>query len=181
MPELIALRVKIGLNEKGAHKYPDFNKLGVVKSSGMDWAHYLDSKGSGWQYDKVAGHKEVDAESPNYGEWIGQILVPVEFADEAKALFPLQVEELSPEEAKRFYEERCAVGIPEYLVDEGVLAAIKFRKEMGIVLSQRELDAIDPDKDEPGIVRPKDRSWDNVCSKRGWEVKARPGQKPKKV
>ena len=54
--ELVPIKVKILLNEKRQHKFPDFNALPADVRQGMDWAHFIDAYGTGWHYDKVCGH-----------------------------------------------------------------------------------------------------------------------------
>lgn len=174
--DLVALKVKIGLANRGA-LYPAFNSLPTVASSGLDWSQYIDQFGSGWLYD-CCGHKEEDAASPR-GIQFGMILVPESFAVEAVTSFPNQCEILSPMQAERFYDDRHARDFDDEEIDERVLKAIKAKQDLGIALTQKQLDAIDPSKPERGIRANRRKKFTTFLADRGIHVTTpNPGNGP---
>lgn len=106
MADLAGLKVKIGLRANGSAKYPNFNQLLSVQSSGMDWSTYVDRQGTGWIYDKV-GHDEEDAptSSPRGMQW-GILICPEQFVDEAVAAFPSECTRMTETEVETFYDTR---------------------------------------------------------------------------
>ena len=117
MRELAAIKVKIGIKKTGRnaghHEFPDFNRLPIVQTSGMDWSRYVDAYGESWHYDKVSGHRDDDVDSP-FGNWDGMLIVPVEFADEAVQMFPELVSRLTEMECGEFYDSRCHANESEF-------------------------------------------------------------------
>lgn len=157
--QLVPMLIKIGLKaEKGqsVNDYPDFNKLQCVIDSGLDWSYYLDVYGTGWHYDHSCGHAGERADGDKFdsphGKWMGLVLVPEIFGQEAEAMFPEVIDALTEEEAEDFYDHKHSVRIPDQTIDDKIIAAIAVRQNAGLTLSQKELDAIDPEKSQPGIV-----------------------------
>lgn len=176
--QLCALKVRIGLHEHNGHaKYPDFGSLPCVKESGMDWAHYIDTKGTGWAYDKC-GHREHSEDSP-YGQQWGMLLIPPEFCEQACAAFPDDCQHISEEDASTFWETKAHGHLPEVSHNADTLAGIKAeiqllqtiiaasddvdeQKALGEQLTaaiERAKAAVDPDHDHPGVTRNKQKCW----------------------
>lgn len=176
--QLCALQVLIGLHEHNGHaKYPDFGSLPCVKESGMDWAHYIDTKGTGWAYDKC-GHKEHTDDSP-FGQQWGMLLIPPEFCEQACAAFPNECRHLSEAEAEAFWEHKAHAHLPEVSHNADTLAGIKAeiqllrevkdccsdfaekdRYEALLTAAiQRAKQAVDPDHNHPGVSRNKQKCW----------------------
>jgi len=170
MADLVALRVKIGLDESTGHaKYPNFNLLAVVLASGMDWSGYIDRHGSGWLYD-CCGHEEEDAESPRGQQW-GMILVPDAFATQAVAMFPTDCTRLTAAQAESFYDSKHARDFEEEEVDVQLLQKIKAKQDLGIALNQQERRAIDPRDEGVRGVRPNRRKrFSTFRQDRGFNV-----------
>lgn len=158
MINLKALKVKIGLNADGTAQYPNFEKLDVIQSSPMAWTKYVDVQGMGWLYDKTSGHKDETANSPRGQQW-GMLLVPAEFADQAVAMYPNECTSLTEVEAQSFFEEKAKVNEPHIKADDSVVNALRAKKEAGLTLTQEDLDALDPDKPNPGVVKNQEKKW----------------------
>ena len=122
--QLAALKVKIGTNADGSAKYPSFNSLQSIIDSGLDWAKYIDSKGTGWHFDKCCGHREEDAESPLGMQW-GLLLVPEQFATEAAAAFPSVCSRLTEQQCEAFFDHRVAAEEEDELEDEQALQRLE--------------------------------------------------------
>jgi hypothetical protein len=160
--DLVPIKVKIGLNSKGHAGYPNFNLVSSSVRKGMDWAEYVDAHGTGWHYDKTSGHKDHTLDSP-YGQQWGMILVPKDFADEVVALFPSDCTKLTELEAEDFYDNKAHKHEPEFKVDEESLKIYDVKEKFKISLTPEEetkkSKALDPDDDEPGITRNKNKTW----------------------
>lgn len=157
--ELVAIQVKLGKHpNKGEILYPDFNQLQVVKDSGVDWMVYVDLYGSGWLYDKKYGHAELGPDSP-VGTWLGCLLVPKIFADEAIAMYPALVTKLIETEFEIFYDERNQAKTPDEIINKEILEGIKTKQDLELVLTTNQNKALDPEDDTPGIVKNKRKMW----------------------
>lgn len=172
--DLVPIKVKIGLREDNSAKYPDFNQLQVVKTSGMDWSHYIDKYGTGWMYDTI-GHRETaknndEWDSP-YGQQWGVILVPESFATQAVNLFPDEVKTIDETKTKSFYESRVTPDQPNVMVDAEVLESIRQRESLGIDVTEEKTKALDPDDPSPGVVKNKNKKWDDFKIKTGFQIK----------
>lgn len=173
MPELVALKVKIKLglkNGKIQHIYPDFNALDPSVRDDMDWALFLDYKGTGWHYDKICGFGETDPYNPDPDVWLGAITVPQPFADAALFMFPNEVEELDESDLQTFYDDRAHVQEPEQNYDVNVLQAIKAKKQLKRTMTQSDADSLDPDKPNPGIVKNWRKKWTDFKAKKGIKI-----------
>lgn len=166
---LIPIKVRIGTSESGGAKYPPFNNLLSVQSTGLDWSKYIDVHGSGWLYDEI-GHKEEDADSPRGQQW-GMLLVPEDFATEAVAAFPDDVEVVDEVEAEDFYNNRVAARQPEELLDNEVLQGIKLKQDLGLQLTQDQQDALDPEKPARGIRKNERKTFAGFTAERGLTLK----------
>lgn len=174
---LVILKVKIGTNEKGAAKYPDFNSIPSNIRGNMDWSSYIDSFGSGWIYDSV-GHKEEvingdEFDSPLGNQW-GMILVPSAFASSAESLFPNEVKVIEEVVAKDFYDNRVAAKQPEHLVDIKALEAIKVREDLGEDVSLLKQKSLDPNDKTPGLSVNKNKTWEGFKENKNITIDKKP-------
>ena len=188
MSELVALKVRIGLNKSGGAKYPDFGSLPIVRESGADWANWVDAHGSGWLYSKC-GHKEHEDDSPCGEQW-GMLLVPVEFAQQANRADPDCCTMLSEAEASEFYESKCCRDMPEVKHYADALNAISAEINLLTLLREttegdvqtkharlleaaieRAKQAVDPDDQAKGITLNLDKRWTTFKAKHGFVVK----------
>jgi len=156
--ELTPLKVIIRLKPNGQAKYPNFNRLLSVMDSDMDWCRYVDFYGLGWHYDKTCGHKEDSVDSP-LGTQIGVLIVPKEFADEAIEEFPDDCSAMTEVELQDFYDNKAHIHEPDEIFDMSILEGIQVKNSLGIPLTTQQLDAINPDKNTPGIRKNKNRYW----------------------
>ena len=151
MADLVPIKVKITKRANGQAKYPDFNQLSIVSSSGVGWSHYIDTYGTGWIYNKVENLGTGASEGQ------GLILIPKAFADEAVATFPDEVTKLTEAQAKTFYDDKHGSQLPEELVNEEALKPFEVKERMGVTLTATEetkkAKALDPDDPEPGITK----------------------------
>lgn len=179
--DLVPLKVKIGKwgaeafgdHKPGHNKYPDFDMLQPVRNSGLSWSKYVDIYGTGWMYDKAAGHDDEDPESPA-GTWIGILCVPKDFADEAAFRFPDTCSKMTEEELEAFYDSRIGAYLPEVNVNDSVLAYYDAVDRAGISMSnadrQKKLKALDPDDPEPGVRRNHRKTWAQLKAKKGLRI-----------
>lgn len=178
--ELVPLKVKIlrkvkSSNGKSAmvNDYPDFNSLDAELRDGMDWCYFIDKYG-GWHYDKVSGFGEADDaditdphNNPDQSCQYGCFLVPKNFAKAAIEKFPDRVFELSEEHWETFHDNRAHVNEPDEIVDHNIVNTINSKKNLGVKITSRDLDALNPDKsDVPGITRNLRKRWQDVKTRR---------------
>ena len=158
--ELVPLKVKILLKPNGNALYPDFNKLQIIKDSGMDWSFYIDiySDGMGWHYDKTSGHLEETSDSP-VGQQFGVLLLPDLFVKQAVAMFPNICSEITELECEKFYDEKAHVKDADEIIDNTVLESIKLKQELGLSLTKQQRAALDPNNSTPGIIKNKNKKW----------------------
>jgi len=154
---LVPLHVKIGLKDGSYHAFPDFNKIDPSLRDNMDWSYYVDKFG-GWHYDQTSGHRDDSPHSPR-GQWLGMLLVPGAFAQEAVRLFPEQCIILTETETEDFYNNYAHINDPEIYEDEKILTAIAAKKQLGIKLSQLDTNALDPEHPQPGRRVNKRKTW----------------------
>ncbi len=175
--DLVALKVKIGLkgadwpkaDERGHALYPNFNQLPSVASSGMDWAHYVDTYGEGWQYDKKCGHREEDAGSPRGMQW-GILIIPKEFADEAVAAFSGVCSVVDEGTLETFWNERAHAHEPDERIDDVVLRGIEAKQKLNKSLTPGQKKALNPEDDTPGIRKNHRRYWADYKAKQGIRI-----------
>lgn len=175
--ELVAIKVRIGLDHKNHHRYPAFNALPSGVREGLDWSRFVDKYG-GWLYDKKAGHRETDDESPA-GYWFGVVIVPELFAVEAADLFSKDIEVLNENDLRRFYEERVTHNQPEILDDLEILQALAAKKQLGIALSDDDQMALDPDSEHRGRRRNKEKQLSDMMANRGVSISSAATQRAK--
>lgn len=190
MPELSAIKARIGLRANGSAKYPDFGKLPVVVESGIDWSHYIDVHGLGWMYDKTSGHRDETPESPLGQQW-GMLVVSEAFADQAVATFPEDCVRMTDAECEAFYDEKAALHLDDETLDTDTLqglnaewqlldvlyqdgtSAVRLQLEpRRVKLRQKIEGALDPDSPERGVRENKDRRWRDRIARSGVTIKA---------
>lgn len=201
MAELVPLRIKIGLNEQGQHKFPNFDQISPSIRKGMDWSKYVDKYGLGWHYDKVDGHGEGIYGSE---EWGGYLVVPEDFANAAVALFPNEVEIRNETDFENFYNDRAHVREPELQYDLETLQGIELKSrilrefvedgddhplvsaeakakkaagqkvKLSDILSENDKKALDPDSPEPGIRKNKRKKWQDFKALKKITIKQLP-------
>jgi hypothetical protein len=177
---LVALEINVGLDpETGYADYPNFNLISSATRQGMDWAKYIDAHGNGMHYDKTCGHKEDSAESP-YGHQFCCLCVPKAFADEALALFPDKVRELTEVEFEDFHDNKAHAHESDENIATDVLNGLNARRTLMKALAQdtAQLDvkiakALDPlDKTEQGVLKNDNRLWADSKAVKGIELKS---------
>ncbi len=168
--ELVALKVKIGLDSKNYHNFPAFNTLPGAVRGGVDWSIFIDRFG-GWHYDQVCGHADDEVTSPR-GNWDGMLLIPEDFANAAVAAFPDTCSVLIESDAEKFYNERGHVRDPAIKEDTQVLQAIQAKVALGVEQDQGDTDALDPDHPAPGRRRNNKKTFAGFKSTQGFSVKA---------
>lgn len=166
MADLVPIKVKIGLKKNNHCLYPDFNSLPVVQEAKQDWAYYVGT----WYYDNKCGHDEEDKYSP-IGYWYGMLLIPEEFASQAKKKFPDEIEILSEADTEKFYNERHAIHFPDEDIDTQLLEGISLKKQLGIPLTLHQKRAIDPEDEIKGITKNKNKTWKDHAKSRKINIK----------
>ena len=163
--DLVPIKIRIGLKKDGSALYPDFNDLPIVAASGIDWSYYVDAEGSGWLYD-CCGHKESEPGSPTGMQW-GMLLVPAAFATDATDAFPADVTRLTSTEAVQFYDTQHAREFEDEEIRQDIVDAIRSKQALELALTPRQLDAIDPTTDTPGIRANPRKTFNSFITKRG--------------
>lgn len=189
--ELVPIKVRIGLNSKRQHDYPNFNLVSSEVRKGMDWSNYIDAFGTGWHYDKVCGHRETDEgndqvpmghrhRNTEVGVQFGVMCVPEDFALEAESLFPNAVEILDEDELQSFYEERCTVFEPDEEIDKDVVDHLMMKQKLedaGLLPAPTEAEKasrrrmLDKEQNVPGIRKNKRKRWADFKASRGVTIK----------
>lgn len=173
--DLVALKFHAGLhtedkgsNKIGHAKYPDFNRVDIATRKGMDWCGYIDAFGIGMQYDKACGHKEENLESP-FGKQCCVIAVEEAFADEALALFPTELTELTSVEFEAFYNDKAHAHEMAEHIDTDVLDAIAQKEALGLAVPEK-ADAVDVTTETRGIRKNHNKVWADKKVKSGVNV-----------
>jgi hypothetical protein len=187
--QLVGLKFQVGLHSSddasrgvkvGHAKYPNFNLVSSATREGMDWCKYIDVKGIGMQYDKACGHKEDSVDSP-FGEQTCVIAVPEAFADEAVALFPGLVNEMTEAEFIAFYDGKAHAHEDEENIDTDALNGLKARRDLMVTqgmntaaIDNKIKKALDPNNEsERGVKKNKDKTWANVMASKGVSIRTR--------
>ncbi len=163
MKDLIAIKVKIGIDNEGRAKYPEFNQIDILIRQGLDWSKYIDVYGLGWQYDKTSGHKEDSTESP-FGQQWGVLIVPEDFAQDAISRFPNEVTQIDETELENFYDNKAHVHEPDEKIDSKILEGIKLKQDLGQGLTADQTKALDPTDPTPGITKNNKKKWSDYKS-----------------
>jgi len=180
MQELVPIKVKILRKAREmpngkatvTNDYPDFNSIDAKLRNNMDWCYFVDQFG-GWHYDRVSKFGEADDvdvndphNNPDISCQYGGLLVPKDFAKEALKRFPDKVFELSEDLWEKFYNDRAHVDEPDEVINQRVIDIINAKKSLGLVMSSRDRDAVDPDKPTPGITKNLRKNWKDVKKRR---------------
>ena len=159
--ELVPIKVKIGLRSNGHADHPDWTRLPMINSD-SDVRQYCPS---GWIYDKSCGHQEASVDSPMGMQW-GCLLGTRKFVDEALATFPELITELTEAEFQDFYNNKARKHLSENSYDVDVLKGLETELNLREKLAQDTTDlkvkiakALDPNNDERGIKKNKERYW----------------------
>lgn len=171
----MAIKVKIGLKPNNHHDYPDWTRLNVVKQSGQGHMYKQDLMG-GWKYDKVCGHCEEGENSPCGMQW-GMLVTSPEYAMEATSVFPDKVFKMSEKEAEKFWNEHAYVRVPENKPDINVLNSLKIEFDLKQAIGENvdELKkkikkALDPNDNEPGLSKVKNKYWKDALKYYGIKI-----------
>jgi hypothetical protein len=89
-------------------------------------------------------------------QW-GVLMIPLEFASQAIAMFPDEVISLTQAECYDFYDNKAHAHEPDEILDNTVLEGIKAKQDLGIELTTAQLEALDPENDRKGICRNKNK------------------------
>lgn len=169
--ELVALRVKIGLNGNGYHDFPKFNQITSSLRGDVDWSIFVDRFG-GWHYDQVSGHDHEDAGVSERGNWNGMLMVPNDFAQAAVTMFPSTCSIIVETEAEDFYNNRGHIRDAEIKEDTTVLQAIAAKEALSIAQDQSDVDALNPDHPATGRRRNKKKTFAGFKTEQGITVKS---------
>jgi hypothetical protein len=168
MEEMAVLKLKVGLTSTGKYGYPDFNSLQVIQTlptdgngQRMNWNVYVDVYGLGMMYDKTSSMTDASVDSPR-GTYLAMIVAPKLFVDQAVAAFPAVCTKLSEADAKIFYESKITPFEDSETINMNILGAIKAKSDLSLSLTAEQTDALDPTKDQPGIVLNKRKFWDDL-------------------
>jgi len=173
MFSLVPIKVKIGLRANGHADHPNWLLLPMITSEDQLKANIP----YGWHYDKSCGHQEDNgSDSPHGMQW-GMLLVEKDFAIEAIAIFPSLVSEMTETEAEDFYDNRCCKHILENKINSTVLddlykELILTEKIKGntTALEAKISKALNPDNNEPGIFKNKDKIWKDMKVQRKFKI-----------
>lgn len=185
MQELVPIKVRIGLDDSGKHRYPNFNNLPADIRHNMDWAYFIDKHGLSWHYNAVCGHadfEEGDDYGCAHGEWAGCLCVPESFADAAVAAFPDDVKYITEAEFQDFYDNKAHIREPEFNVDEEVMKSFEIKHNalgMQATADLAYLRAIDPEDPAPGIRKNHNRYYKDFKAKRNFIIKDKAKKKKK--
>ena len=160
--DLVAIRIRVGIGVgKGGKRaiFPAFNNLPGTVRGDMDWSTFVDVFGTGLEYDNVAGYGKVDAYSTERMKQFVCTCIPSEFAVAAAAMFPEDVKIIDEAGMEIFYNERAHADSPEELADNERLQTIALKKQLDIVLSDEDNDALDPLKDTKGLRINPNKTW----------------------
>ncbi len=165
----IKIRIKRGnRNGRVRNIYPDFNSIDSVIRKDMDWSYFVDANGIGLHYDKLDGF----GEGTNPQEQFCATCVPKNFADEAVALFPNDVEIITETAFEIFYNDRAHIQEPDEILDAEILQGIVAKRNLGLPAKPSEDDALDPDKPCLGIRKNHNKTWARKKLKQGIAIHA---------
>lgn len=159
MIELVPIKIKVTKDARGMFIYPKFKKTLQFFKDNPDYQAFP------LLYDKKSDCKIETDGSPLGMRWCMK-LVPKKFAEEALLVYPDTVFEMTEEEAEEFYNNKAMAHMPENKYDiqilQGLQIELDLREKIGEPTSGLRVKikaAIDPDNDEPGIKKNKDRKW----------------------
>lgn len=188
MVDLVPIKVKILIGPDGMHQYPAFNKVPPQLRGDLNWSKFFD-RYTGWHYDKLSGHGEVDqrgdADDPHRNDdvkcWYGAACLPADFVEEAVREFPGLVEILPEASWERFYNERSHVHAETEILDLQDLQKLQARvalEQAGVaptpsaeILTLR-AEMLDPDNLRRGIRKNPEKTWEGYKTKKGITIRS---------
>lgn len=177
--EGVPIKVKIGLRPNGYADYPDWTALPLAVDApdreareAIVSAHQIVK----WVYDACCGHEEDEPDSPVGMQW-GMMIVTEQFADEAMALWPNLVFEMTEAEAEAFWNGRGMARVPDQGTDTEIITGLESQlnlmtaRAMDTTAINDKIDrALDPDDPEPGITRNVTKTWQGAKGRMGFGV-----------
>ncbi len=128
METIVPIKVKILLKPNNYADYPDWTQLPLAGTGTKEEreANVLKhQKLGGWKYDKTSGHQEDNGGDSPYGMQWGLMCVTRQYADEAIAMYPDRVTEMTETELEEFWDNRAHAHIPDNKLDRDELQALK--------------------------------------------------------
>ncbi len=163
----VPIKVSIGLRPNGHADHPDWTRLPLETIGGDRHETHQYIK---WRYDNTSGPESKLPDSP-IGIQLGMLVVSPTFADEAVAMFPNLVSKMTDAEARIFWETRANQKILAEKINTNRLQGLKVRRDLMVSLgnSTATIDleiakALDPNDPAPGVIKTKDKLWDDAKS-----------------
>jgi len=122
--DLVPIKVLLKRRPTGEADWPNFNAIDSSIRDNQPWSKFIDSKGTGWFYDKI----ENLGTGADHGT--ACTLVPEDFANAAVVQFPDTVSIIDETEFETFYDQRAMVRMPTEFLDTDVLQGITARKQL---------------------------------------------------
>lgn len=172
--QLIPIRLHVKYGPKNGtvqHLWPELNQVDAALRDNMDWCHFLDKFG-GWITDKLSGHGQVDAGNPDPDTWICCALLPEDFVNAAKALFPAEIEIIDEATIETFYNNRFAVKLPSVHINEDAMKVVAELRAQGVPdTDPRIAPVIDSANAAPGLNDNPLKTWAGFKTKKGVDIK----------
>jgi hypothetical protein len=170
----VAIKVKIGLKLDGSADYPNWKDLPMVVANQHDENPFQIVK---WRYD-CCGHAEDTPDSPAGQQW-GMMIVTEQFANEAVAMYPAQVNIMTEIDARAFWNNNVNKKTPADRVNSKALtdlnAELALRKSLTqdtTVLEAKIIKALNRDDDtESGVSKNKEKDFDDAKVYLGFTIK----------
>ncbi len=159
---LVPIKIKVvkGDETKGESPmaHPPFRYQGV------DIYNLIDRVGIGQHYEKNAGFSFGEDE-----QWTMTAL-PKDIAEAFIIVHPTRVFKMSNSEAQDFYENKAHIDEQDELIDVEIVQGIKLKQDLGLVLTVKQLKALDPNDSTPGIRKNLNKKWANFKVERKFTV-----------
>ena len=174
VPILFKIRPGVTTDGKRRYQYPAFHTLDKSVTDGLEWNQYVDAKGIGFHYDQTI---TLAGGAP---EQLVGTCVPESYAKVLVTEFKGAVEVVSEEVFEDFYNNKAHVLDPVEIIDNNILQSIILRKQaedMNLVATPAEhviryrADALDPQKNVPGIRENINKYWQSFKRLRGVSIK----------
>lgn len=169
MADGVPILVKIGVDARNYHVYPDWTLLPLAaagQTKEEKEALVSAQQIVKWQTDNVFSHNDDGPDSPK-GTWLGMMIVTEEYADQAVAMFPGVVTIMKEAEAKAFWEERVYIAVAPVKYDVDYLQGLKLEYELRTIakldtveVEARIVSALDPTTKAPGIRERREVKFD---------------------
>lgn len=182
MADGVPIKVVIGLKSNGQADYPDWTTLPLASGGATPEdkeALVAAEQIVKWVYDKTSGHQEDTTESPA-GQQLGMMVVTSLFSTQALAAFPTVVSTMTEAEAQDFWENKAHAHLPTEKIDIDALTGLKAQRDLLVAvkahpskiteLDARIFDALNPDHEELGVRKNKDKSWTDAKANRGFGI-----------